>query len=418
MQNSKKNTLVIGGGIIGICVARELQAAGHDVLLIDKQAIGTGCSYANAGWITPCFAMPLPQPGMLLKSIGWLMDSQSPLHIHPSLSPTLIRWLWHFMLAMNHRRMNKSIEVLTAISKHSLNFYEEFSKRSDNTIGFAKNGLLMVTATADGLKGTREEMRLMAEHGIRGQAMDRDELLSFEPMLKPIVKGGVYFPDEAQAEPFDTTQLLAREFTALGGKILTPAEVFDFKISRERRIEEVITTKGRLHPDLVVLAAGSWSPGLAKRLGSRIPLLGGKGYSMSLVGEGRKPRCSMMIVDRKIAVTPRSNSLRLAGTLELVNQDFGISPSRVAGIYSGAQEFLHLDYKQEPTDIWRGLRPCTPDGVPLIGFSKKVSNLFYCAGHQMLGLQSAPGSARLSAELITGATPFTDPKPFSPARFE
>ena len=138
---------------------------------------------------------------------------------------------------------------------------------------------------------------------------------------------------------------------------------------------------------------------------------------MSVEGVKLKPQRPMMIVDRKIAVTPRANSVRLAGTLELVNQDFGISPTRLAGIYDGAHEFLALEHNGAPKDIWRGLRPCTPDGVPLIGFSKKISNLFYCTGHQMLGLQSAPGSARLAAELIQARTPYVDPEPFRPERF-
>ena len=191
------------------------------------------------------------------------------------------------------------------------------------------------------------------------------------------------------------------------------------------------TTQGLLSPDLVVLATGSWSPDLARRLGIRVPILGGKGYSMTLEGVSRKPSRPIMIVDRKIAVTSFPDRLRVAGTLELVDQDFSISVSRLRGIHSGVHEYLDLGRTDAggpaeggrsaaiaARDIWRGLRPCTPDGVPLIGFSGRIPNLFYCTGHQMLGLQTAPGSARLAADLILRHAPLTNPEPFRPSRFE
>lgn len=417
-MGQKQKILVIGAGIVGICVGRELLASGHDVTVIDKGEVGHGCSYANAGWVTPCFAMPLPQPGMFLKSIGWLLDSRSPLYIKPSLDPVLARWLLRFTLAMNRRKMLESISALTAISKFSFTYYKDFAAGAGSEVGFHTRGLLMVSGTQAGLDYARQEMNLMGEHGIRGQFMDADEVLKFEPMLKPVVKGGVFFPDEAQIEPLTVTKLLAQDFTKNGGKLQLNTEVFDFKLSGSGRIDEVVTTNGSFKPDTVVLAAGSWSPSVVKRLRLSIPMLGGKGYSMSVTAGGRKPLRPIMIVDRKIAVTPRADSIRLAGTLELVNQDFSISPTRVGAIYTGAQEFLDLADVSEPKNIWRGLRPCTPDGVPVIGYSKKLNNLFYCTGHQMLGLQSAPGSARLAAELISGQATYTDPLPFSPARFE
>ncbi len=417
-MEESRNVVVIGGGIVGVCVARELQRDGHKVTLIEKGAIAQGCSYANAGWITPCFAMPLPQPGMLLKSLRWLLDPMSPLHIKPSLDPVLVRWLLLFMGAMTRKKMMKSIEALTALSKFSLEYYAEFASPRKDEVGFRKNGLLMVSGDDEGLEYARKEMDLMAGQGIEGRFMERDELLEFEPVLKPIVKGGVYFPNEAQIEPYTVSQFIAREFSDHGGTILANTEVFDFNVSPGGRVEEIITTHGKIRAPLVVLAGGSWTPTLARRLGLSIPLLGGKGYSMSVTSSSRRPSRPIMIVDRKIAVTPRADSVRLAGTLELVNQDFSISPSRLNAIHQGAHEYLKLDGEDEPRDIWRGLRPCTPDGVPLIGFSDEVSNLFYCTGHQMLGLQSAPGSARLAADLIGGRTPFTDPAPFNPGRYE
>jgi D-amino-acid dehydrogenase len=267
-------------------------------------------------------------------------------------------------------------------------------------------------------------MRLMNERGISGRALSKEELLHFEPSLKPIVRGGVYFPNEAQAEPYATTVAINDEFIALGGQSLQSTEVFDFEMDG-RRIKRVITTQGTFEAELVVLASGAWSKEMAAKLGGSIPILGGKGYSMQIQMHENKPRHPIMIVEKKIAVTPLRSptgaSVRLAGTLELVDQDLGISPNRVRGIHRGAQEYLHFDPQTEfdgARNIWRGLRPCTPDGVPVIGPSTRLDNLFYCAGHQLLGFQSAPGSARLAADLICRRDPLADPRPFRADRFE
>lgn len=423
MSTQKVDVLVLGAGIVGLSSAIELQKQGRKVLVIDKGEPGFGCSYGNAGWITPCFSMPLPQPGMFWKSIGWLLNPDSPLRIKPQPSWLLARWMVHFLLAMNERRMRESVAVLTDISKYSLQFYGELANRAPKTFGFDQKGLLLVSGTDDGFKGAKLEMDLMSERGVPGKLLSGDEIVAMEPSLKPGLKGGVYFPSEAHSEPLLTVQALVTEFESLGGKIQTKTEVFDFTTSTASgtsKISKVHTTRGDFEADVVVLAMGTWSEELAKSLRLRVPILGGKGYRIITNSFDVKPAHPIMIVDRKIAVTPRLDGYTsVAGTLELVNQDFEITPRRLNNIITGTQHYLHMS-KGEPEikEVWRGLRPCTPDGVPMIGFSKKHTNLFYSTGHQMLGLQSAPGSGRLAADLINGRPTFTDTKPFRPERYE
>lgn len=417
MNSSKIDVLVLGGGVIGIATALELQKAGRQVLVIDRGPIGHGCSYGNAGWITPCFAMPLPQPGLFWKSLGWLLNPESPLYIKPQPSWLLARWMTQFLLSMNERKLRRSVSVLTEISKYSLGFYRDLAARAPETFGFSQQGLLMVSAEEAGIRAAEAEMRLMLERGIPGERLGRDELLAKEPSLKPVIRGGVYFPSEAHSEPLATVQVLAREFTEAGGRLLPGAEVFDFEIEGNR-IAKVLTTRGTFEPDLMVMTLGSWSEPVAKRLRLSVPILGGKGYSLIVDSFRVKPRHPIMIVERKIAVTPRADSVRVAGTLELVKRDEGITTRRVQAILKGADLYLQTEGEPRVREIWRGLRPCTPDGVPMIGFSGKYKNLFYNVGHQMLGLQSAPGSARLAGDLIFGRAPLTEPGPFNPGRFE
>ena len=418
MESKKVDVLVIGAGIIGMTLAQELQRSGRQVTVIDKGEAGFGCSYGNAGWITPCFSMPLPQPGMFWKSIGWLLDPESPLYIKPQPSWLLVRWMLGFLRAMNHRQLNESVSVLTEISKYSLEFYRKLAMSSPESFGFDQKGLLLVSGNPAGLKAAETEMNLMSARGVPGRLMTGDEIVAMEPSLKPgILKGGVYFPTEAHAEPLSTVKALVADFLKLGGRIDSRTEVFDFEFEASK-IKTVVTTRGNYQPDLVVFALGSWSVPLAQKLRVSVPLLGGKGYRLICENMQVKPQHPIMIVEKKIAVTPRGNTTSLAGTLELVDGDDSITTRRVNAILRGSQDYMHVGDKPVISEIWRGLRPCTPDGVPMVGFSKKHTNLFYSVGHQMLGLQSAPGSARLAADLIAGRSSITDARPFRPERYE
>jgi D-amino-acid dehydrogenase len=204
---------------------------------------------------------------------------------------------------------------------------------------------------------------------------------------------------------------------AKGAKVISRAEAYDFEV-RDGKIETVKTTRGDMRADQIVLATGTWSPAIARILGLRVPILGGKGYAITVKPFEKSPTHPIMIVERKIAVTPRNGSVRLAGTLELVEPgDDTITPRRLNSILRGSQEFMRVPENPEIIEIWRGLRPCTPDGVPVIGRPSRYRNLVISAGHQMLGLQSGIGSGRFVADLVTGEKPIFDPYPFRADRF-
>jgi len=408
--------LIVGAGVIGMSCAYELAKRGSRVTVIDRLEPGFGCSYGNAGWLTPCFSMPLPMPGMLLQSLKWMTNPESPLYIHPRPSWLLLSWLTRFLFSMNRKKMLRSVAALTALSKYSLEAYSRLSAETGHDIRFRQTGLLMAANTTGGWEYARREMALVAEHGVPGRSLDAEELKAFEPAITGAVKGGVYFPDEAHAEPLEIVHALTAGAKRHGATILAGHELIDCEGS-DGVLRSIRTTRGVMKADQYVFATGSWSAGVGRRLGLNLPILGGKGYAFITSPLSPNPRRPLMLVEKKVAVTPRDGSLRLAGTLELVNNDHSISPRRIDAIVKGARDFLDLPREFQYTELWRGLRPCSPDGVPLIGPTKKYANLFIATGHQMLGLQSALGTGRLAADLIRKQAPIFDPQPFDPNRF-
>jgi D-amino-acid dehydrogenase len=414
-MKSQSDVLIIGGGIIGLSTAVQLAESGARVRLIEKDRVGHGCSYGNAGWMTPCFALPLPMPGLFFKSLKWLMNPDSPLYIKPTLDPLLFKWLARFTLSMNTRQAESATEALVLLSKVSLDLYEKLADEFPE-IAFEKKGLLMVAQSKDGVQAAVDEMNLVSQHKIPGQKLSPDEIRALEPALVGHLEGGVYFPSEAHAEPLKVVQALAKKAKALGVVIEEGVELSAIETS-QGKVQSIQTSQGSRKAGTFVLATGSWSTELAKQLQVSVPILGGKGYAMIVPPLAKQPKHPIMLIEKKIAITPRQNSLRVAGTLELVNQDFNITQRRVDAIVRGAREFLEMPEKLEVQELWRGLRPCSPDGVPLIGFSKRVSNLALACGHQMLGLQAGFGTGKLLADLITKGSSELDRKVYDPNRF-
>jgi D-amino-acid dehydrogenase len=403
--------IVVGAGIVGTSSALELARNGHEVTLIDQGQVGHGCSFGNAGWMTPCFAFPLPMPGMLLKATKWLMLPSSPLYIKPDPSFLLMNWLIRFLRSMNEEQAQKSIEALVKLSQLSLKKYAALAE--DYDFGFQQKGLLMLTQTTDGLAGAIKDSQSVARWDVPSQILNKQQVLELEPHLHGEFHGAVYYPAEAHAEPLKVVQALAQEAQKLGVKILENCQFLSLNHENTqgelRKVASLNTSQGELSADLFVMATGSWSQALSQTLDLNIPILGGKGYSMLTPTTSQHPKIPVMILEKKIAITPHKDVLSIAGTLELVNQDFSITQGRVDAIVKGAQEHLHLTESFPHETPWRGLRPCTPDGIPLLGYHPKSTNMILACGHQMLGLQTGFGTGTLVAELAGNLEPKKTP---------
>jgi D-amino-acid dehydrogenase len=415
IESSSADVAIVGGGIVGVACARELARRGASVVVLERDRLGHGCSFGNAGWLTPSQAFPLANPHLLFKSFRWMLDPESPLYIQPRVDPGYLRWLAGFLLASRRAQFERNTEALVALCRASVDLWEAIAGRSARDFGFARRGLLAVYETAAGFEAAATAIGLVARAGVRADAWTADEVRVREPAIAGPQVGGYFFPDDAHCEPYGAVCALADEAAADGVRFVEGADVF--AIDGARSLRQIVTTRGRFRAREVVLAAGSWSEPLGRLLDLRVPILGAKGYSLLLPRAEPHPSRAIYLTERKIAVTPHADALRIAGTLELVRHDFSVNRRRVDVIVRGAAGMLHLSAPPLVREVWRGLRPCAPDGMPLIGRARGRSDVWLATGHQMTGLKTAPGTGLLLAQLMSGETPSVDPEPFRADRY-
>ena len=269
--------------------------------------------------------------------------------------------------------------------------------------------MIMVFKSAKGLKEGAEEAHLMQEFGIETKVLNVAEIHALEPDLRTDVIGGVFFPQDAHLIPDKFVRGLARHIEKHGVAIHTNTEVHDFETS-DGKVTAVKTSQGDFAADEVVLAGGSWSPGIAQTLQIKLPIQPGKGYSVTVKRPEKCPVIPLMLAEAKVAVTPMGDMLRFAGTLELAGLDLSTNKRRVHAIEKAVSEYLpdiDFDYL-ELIEVWHGLRPCTPDGLPFLGRKSPYKNLTVAAGHAMIGLSLGPITGKLVSQLVVGEKPSVD----------
>ena len=275
---SDSTVAVIGAGVIGTATALELARRGLDVVVLDRGGVAAGCSRGNAGWLTPCFSTPLPAPGVLTSGLKWLLDAESPLYIAPSLRLDWIRWMARFALSARQAPYEAGTKALLPLSNYSLEAYRRLDAEAPGTFGFAQRGLLVATQNQDVLDHAAHEAERMERLGVRSRRLDAAGVQALEPALKWPVVGGIYYPDEAHCEPLAAVQALARAAEAAGARFAT-AEVLGFETAKGKLLG-LETTQGKVRAERFVLATGSWSKRLGRTLSLRLPVLGGKGYTV------------------------------------------------------------------------------------------------------------------------------------------
>ncbi len=277
---------IIGGGIAGLSSAWFLAADGWDVTVLEKGDLSDNCSFGNMGYLSPSHFVPLAQPGIISQGIWWMFDVKSPFYVRPSLNPDLLNWGWKFMRAGTQRHVDRSARPLTELLLFSKHLTAEWQHSGQMSFEYTEDGCIMYYQTAKKEEEELENARIAVDLGLKTAVIDREQAQLIEPDMRPDVRGGVWFKDDAHLHPNSLMRQLPLLLEQRGVRIVRNAEVTGFskegKNIRSIRYRDALGDQQIMESDLVVLAAGSWSPQIAKMAGENLPLMPGKGYSMTV----------------------------------------------------------------------------------------------------------------------------------------
>lgn len=413
------DVIVIGAGVVGVCCAYFLRETGRRVLLVDKEDIAAGSSYGNAGQIVPGHCFPLSQPDNFSQVLRWLFNPESPFYIRPRMDIDLLSWLWRFHRASNVNHRNKAMHVIRDLIMESRELYRSFSEMDDMEFGLKMNGAMHIYSTENGFRHGKHEAQLVNNMGgIHSEFLNKNEVSSRLGVVTANIAGGIYYPEDAHLIPADFVKSLAIRFQTIGGDFLNSTLVQGFERD-DRKITAIKTSRGILQADEIIVATGSWTPNIIRELSIKVPIQAAKGYSLTYRRPVGIQEIPVLCGESRVAVTPMGDTLRFAGTLELVGLDSSINQRRVDAVARAPSKYIpeYDSTYMDLIEVWAGLRPVTPDGLSMLGRSPSFDNLILAAGHAMIGMASGPASAKLITQIITGEPTFMDVSLMDPARF-
>jgi D-amino-acid dehydrogenase len=407
---------VIGGGVIGLCTAHYLRRAGHDVVVLERATVGAGSSSGNAGWIVPSLSAPVPGPGQLGFALRSLINPDSPLYVRAASVPGMLGWLLGFARRCNRRDNLAGLHATAALAAPTMQLYDELAA---NGVAFEMrtDGILFAHLTVEGAREEINALGPLAEHGycVPAQPIVGADLHTLEPALTEQVRAGVMVEGERHVAPMSLVRGLTERLVADGVEVREGASVEGFERAGER-VTGVVVDGCALPVSGVLLAAGAWTGQVAARLGCRLPVQAGKGYSFSLAVP-TLPCRPLYLADARVGCTPIGNRLRVAGTMELSGINTRLDDRRIEAIVRTARGFIEGGDWDGITERWVGMRPMAPDGLPIIGRLEPYANAYVATGHAMLGVTLAPATGRAVAAVMSGGPNPPALQPFRPGRF-
>ncbi len=432
--------IIIGGGIIGLSTAYYLQQEGWDVTILERGDGSEGCSFGNMGYLSPSHFAPLAQPGIISQGILWMFKQKSPFYVRPSLSWGLMDWGLKFARACNAGHVERSAKPMAELLLLSRDLTAAWETSGEMKFEYEQKGCINYFQTAKYEKGELQNVRMGRDLGLQIEVLDRAQCQALEPELPPDVRGAAWYKDDAILYPNELMRQLSSLLEKRDVKIIYNAEVVDIQKDKGkvvavkfRKPTDSLTSSETIStPDLIVLAAGSWSQPLAKMVGEYLPMMPGKGYSMTVEVPHQPLRHPCILLEAKVAITPWAKRLRIGSTMEIGAMNDRILFPRVQGILEAVPRFFP-GYADDPAfrelanfeklkenmqeKIWFGYRPLSADGMPYIGFAKKTKNLMIATGHAMLGLSLAAGTGKLVAEMAGGKATSIGVAAFDPGRY-
>jgi D-amino-acid dehydrogenase len=417
MVAQRDDILIVGAGVIGLSCALELLKAGRGVTLLDAGRPGGGSSHGNCGTITPSHATPLAAPGVIAKALGWMWRPDAPLYVKPRFDPALAHWLMRFAARCNERDYRASSQAKAALLVASRELLGHVIRDEGLDCEFTACGSIYVYRDRAALDAAAGMIARLHELGVRADLLDGAALAREEPALQDGMAGGVLFPGDAALRPDRLVAELARRVRERGGNIAGDCAVESIVRGRDGRIEHVVAGGVPHRAGDYVLAAGAWSPRVARELGFSLPVQPGKGYSITYSRPAQVPRRPLVLRERSVCVTAWDSGYRLGSTMEFSGYDDTLNRVRLDALPRAAAEYLRDPVGAEKREEWFGWRPMTWDDLPILGRAPGIPNLALATGHGMLGVSMSSITGRLIADLVTGREPGLDLRPYSAQRF-
>ena len=414
-----KDVVVIGGGIIGLSSAYYLQQLGYTVTVLDKDDFSNNCSYGNAGYVCPSHFIPLATPGIVWKGFKWMFNKQSPFYVQPSFNRSLVDWGLKFARSANARHTTDSAIPLRDIALLSQKEYESWAAIPGFDFAYEHKGLLEIFQTQAVGAHAHHTVEQAGTLGLEASLLNAEQLRQLEPHTKINAIGAILFKCDAHLYPNRLMQGLLLLLNQNGVKLVSNAPVTGFE-KNGTRVKKVITPHEDFDAKAVVIATGAWSREVAAMVNTKIPLMPGRGYSVTLENSPFRVNHPAVLAEGRVAITPMDgNKIRFGGTMEVVSTATPPRYQRVQGILNAVKRFFpEFDVQMPPQDkLWYGYRPCSADGLPYIGKIKSYNNVVVATGHAMLGLSLGAGTGKLVSEIVNEEKSSIDLNPFKVERF-
>ncbi|MGY5774986.1 D-amino acid dehydrogenase [Rhizobium sp. LEGMi135b] len=412
--------VVLGAGIIGVTSAYQLAKAGHEVTVIDRQqgpALET--SFANAGEVSFGYCSPWAAPGIPMKAIKWLFMHHAPLILRPKVDGAMLAWLVKMLSNCTSERYAINKSRMLRLADYSRISLAEVREETGIAYDERMQGTLQLFRTQQQLDASAKDVKALAADGIPYEVLDPDGCIRVEPALKHVrgkIVGGLLTPKDETGDCFKFTNALAAKAVDLGVQLQYGTTIKGFDVEGGQ-VRAVMTDRGRMDADAIVVALGSYSPLLLKPLGISLSVYPVKGYSLTIpiTDASRAPESTVMDETYKIAITRLGDRIRVGGMAEIsgYTNDLGL-PRRQTLEHSVTDLFPGGDVAK--ASFWSGLRPMTPDGTPVIG-PTKIKGLFLNTGHGTLGWTMSSGSARVISDLVSGRKPDIDATDLAISRY-